>query len=83
MTSGLMCREVVDLLAEYVGRTLDTGDVRALERHLDDCPACRAYLATYRKTMRLTGRAMDVEMPDELKRRLRDFVAHHGRDGGG
>ena len=80
---GLMCREVVDLLAEYMGRTLDTGDVRALELHLVDCPACRAYLATYRKTIRLTGRAMDVEMPDELKRRLRNFVAGLGTDAGG
>jgi anti-sigma factor RsiW len=76
----LMCREVVDLLAEYVGRALDAGDVRALERHLEDCAPCRAYLATYRKTIGLTGRAMNVEMPDELKRRLREFVARRGRD---
>lgn len=81
--SDLMCREVVELLAEYVGRALDVEDVRALERHLDDCAPCRTYLATYRKTIRLTGRAMDVEMPDELKRRLRDFIAGRGRDAGG
>ena len=71
----LMCREVIDLLAEYVGNALGADDVRALERHLQDCAPCRAYLATYRKTIRLTGRAMDVEMPDELQRRLREFIA--------
>jgi hypothetical protein len=80
MDRRLMCREVVDLLADYLGRTLDDGDVRALEQHLDGCAPCRAYLATYRTTIRLTGRALDVEMPEELKRRLREFVASRGTE---
>ena len=71
---ALTCREVIELLADYLGAALQEADVRALERHLADCTACRAYLATYRKTVRITARAVDAEMPDELKRRLREFL---------
>lgn len=73
-TRSLTCRDVVDLLADFLGATLRDADVQDLERHLADCTACRAYLATYRKTVRLTGRAVDAEMPDEMKRRLRVFL---------
>lgn len=71
---SFMCREVIDLLGDYLGVALAEPDVEALERHLADCPPCRAYLATYRKTARITARAMDAEMPDELEARLRDFL---------
>jgi hypothetical protein len=47
-----------------------------LERvgELHGCEPCRAYLATYRKTRALGARAARVEMPDEMKTRLRQFL---------
>jgi anti-sigma factor RsiW len=48
--------------------------VAALERHLADCGPCRAYLATYAKTRELGAQAQRVEMPAEMKTRLRRFL---------
>ena len=41
----------------------------AFERHLDACANCRAYLATYAATMRMTRRAAAEDpaaIPDDL-----------------
>jgi len=41
---------------------------------------CRAYLATYRTTVALSGRAEGLEMPEEMKIRLL-FLAARGQGG--
>ncbi|HEU4371727.1 MAG TPA: zf-HC2 domain-containing protein [Methylomirabilota bacterium] len=70
----MTCRELVDLLADYLEQSL-AGDVAAeLERHLVDCAPCRAYLATYARTRALGAEAQRVEMPAEMKARLRRFL---------
>lgn len=70
----MTCRELVDLLADYLEQSL-AGDVAAeLERHLADCAPCRAYLATYARTRALGAEAQRVEMPAEMKARLRRFL---------
>ena len=48
--------------------------VEKLEEHLRDCAPCRAYLATYHKTKSLAADAGRVEMPEEMKTRLREFL---------
>ena len=45
-----------------------------LDRHLADCAPCRAFLATYRKTRELNAAAGRIEMPEDMKRRLRRFL---------
>jgi len=42
------------------------------------CAPCRAYLATYERTAQLAAKANRVEMPPEVKRRLRDFLSRSG-----
>ncbi len=67
----LTCKDVIDILADYLEGALGPEVLAALERHLADCRACIAYLNTYRKTRELTGQAGRVEMPEEMKHRLR------------
>jgi anti-sigma factor RsiW len=73
----LTCKDVIALLADYLESALGPELLSALERHLADCRACLAYLNTYRKTRELTGRAGRVEMPDEMKQRLRQLLLDH------
>ena len=74
----MTCREAIDVLADYVDGTMP--DLAAeLERHLAGCDPCRAYLATYRTTRALVSAAAAVEMPDEMKTRLRRFLAAQQR----
>jgi predicted anti-sigma-YlaC factor YlaD len=76
----LACREVIARLSDYLGRELGPLDVARIALHLAMCRACRAYLRTFRATVRLAGRAAAVEMPEEMKRRLRVFLSERPRE---
>jgi anti-sigma factor RsiW len=70
----MTCRELIDILDDYLDGTL-VDDLRGdLEHHLEDCAPCRAYLATYRKTREVGADAARIEMPEEMKARLRRFL---------
>ena len=72
----ITCRELIDFIADYVDGTLDAAARHELERHLDVCSSCRAYLDSYRKTMALTRALASDEpapdVPEALVRRILD-----------
>jgi len=70
----MTCRDAIDVLADFLDQTLSPDAGRELEAHLENCEACRAYLNTYRRTRGLVGQAGRVEMPAELRARLRAFL---------
>jgi len=70
----MTCREAIDVLADYLDQILSSQMASQLESHLRDCQPCVAYVATYRKTRELVGKTGHVEMPEELKTRLRQFL---------
>lgn len=70
----LTCREVIGILAEYLETALAPEVVRAFEEHLEDCAECVAYVNTYKKTRELTRGAGQIEMPAEIRARLRRFL---------
>jgi anti-sigma factor RsiW len=73
---------IIDLLLDYLEETLGPEGRTACERHLEDCEACRAYLATYSRTRQVVGATMAEPMPDEMKARLRRFLLEKlSRDG--
>jgi len=70
----MTCREAIDILADYVDGVMPAELAAELERHLAGCEPCRAYLATYRKTRALGAAAARVDMPAEMRARLRRFL---------
>ncbi len=72
----MTCKETIELLAEYLESALDDRLIEQLEAHLQDCGPCVAYLNTYRRTRELAGDAGRVDMPEEMKARLRRFLLH-------
>jgi len=75
----VICREAIDVLADYLDGTMPRDLAAELERHLADCAPCRAYLATYRKTQALGAAAARVAMPEEMQERLRRFLIDRPR----
>jgi predicted anti-sigma-YlaC factor YlaD len=71
----LTCREAIARMSAYLGRELGAVDLARVLLHLAGCAPCRAYLRTLRATIRLAGRAAAVEMPEEMRRRLRAAVS--------
>ena len=70
----MTCHDVIDVLSDYLDQVLTPEVAADLERHLAGCEPCRAYLATYRRTRALGAQAARLEMPDEMKARLRQFL---------
>ena len=70
----MSCREAIDVLTAFLDTALDAEAGRQLERHLAGCDECRAYLATYRRTVAAVAGSTRAEMPDELRDRLRAFL---------
>ena len=66
----LTCRDVIARLGDYVDAALDLLMRARVALHLAVCPACRAYLATYRRTLELVGRAGRAEMPADVRHRV-------------
>lgn len=70
----MTCRELIEALDDYLDRALPGEVLAGLDRHLQECEACRAYLATYRKTRELGAAVGRVQMPEEMKARLRRLL---------
>lgn len=70
----IVCREIIDTLADYLENTLPEAERRSLEAHLAVCPDCLDYLRSYQDTIRLTQAAFDAgsepacDLPDDLVR---------------
>lgn len=56
--SGPSCRDQINqFLADYFAGELNGAQLAEFERHMDDCPPCRDYLDSYRKTIECTKKA--------------------------
>ena len=69
-----ICREITDLLLDYMTGELDPETVAAFEEHLRLCPDCVAFLNTYKKTVQVTRSLRYESIPAELERRARRFL---------
>ena len=61
----LSCREVVEILGDYLDGAMPPEDRARLEQHLADCEGCTAYLKQLRTTIRLSGRLSEEAVPSE------------------
>ena len=66
----IACRQIADLLGDYLDGSLPERLKRMLEWHIEGCPPCVAFLNTYRGTVNATRTLRDVEIPPELRKRL-------------
>ena len=74
-TENPECREMVDLLVDYLDGELSVGTTMDLEKHLKGCDNCLAFLNTYRKAVSLSQKLEYGDIPAELQKRLRDFLS--------
>jgi anti-sigma factor RsiW len=75
--SELSCKEMVEVMTDYLDGTLSPADRARFEAHLPGCRGCRAYLGQMRRTIALLGTLKaEKEEPvsEETKRRLVDVL---------
>ena len=73
----LSCRELVELVTDYVEGSLTRRDRRRFEAHIGRCDGCTSYVEEMRETIRLTGRlepeAVAPAAREELLRAFRGW----------
>jgi anti-sigma factor RsiW len=76
--SDLSCQELVELVTDYLDGSLSPQQRARLQRHIDACPHCSAYLEQLRMTLLELGelREEDLEAPvrEELLFAFRDWA---------
>jgi predicted anti-sigma-YlaC factor YlaD len=66
----LSCRDVTELVTDYLERTLPWRRRLSIRLHLRKCDACRRYIDQMRKTIRLlAGRPLPAP-PTEIEERV-------------
>jgi len=73
----MTCRELVQLITDYLEGGLSRRDRRRFERHLRDCDGCPTYVEQMRETVRVVGVLGEHDLApavrDELLAVFRDW----------
>ena len=68
--NGPACRDVVEVLSDYLDGALDDDTKRVVETHLARCEGCDRALAQLRETIRVTGMLSEEQLTEEQKTTL-------------
>ena len=68
----LSCQEVVELVTEYLERSLPVEDASLFEQHLNFCEGCVWYVHQLRATVETLGELHEEDISPEVKDRLVD-----------
>ena len=66
----MTCRELVELVTEYLDDALPPRDRERFEEHLADCSGCRAHVAQVRETIKVLGSASPESLSEQAERDL-------------
>jgi predicted anti-sigma-YlaC factor YlaD len=73
----LTCKEIVELVTDYLEGRMSLEDRSRFEQHLTYCSGCSSYLQQIRQTMAVTGAvqedALTPEMQEDLVRLFRGW----------
>ena len=70
MSREVVCRQLVELVTDYLDGALAPADRAAVEAHLAGCDDCDGYVAQVRRMLELTRAAPAGPVPPELVDRL-------------
>jgi hypothetical protein len=69
-SSEVECRQIAELLADYLDGSLPKRVAELIEWHIEGCGPCVAFVNTYRGTVEAARKLPPAEIPTELKKRL-------------
>ncbi len=68
--TSLECRQIAELLGDYLDGSLEKRLTELLEWHIESCAPCVAFVNTYRGTVNAAAKLREVEVPSDLRQRL-------------
>jgi len=66
----MTCRQVVELMTDYIEDALSSAERARFEEHISGCDGCRAYLAQLQTTRRIMGSLADEPVPAVVEKEL-------------
>jgi predicted anti-sigma-YlaC factor YlaD len=66
----MTCRELVDVITDYIEGTLPEADRARFEAHLAECPYCRNYLDQMGETIRTLGALREESLSPQTRESL-------------
>jgi anti-sigma factor RsiW len=66
----LSCKELVELVTNYLEGALSPSDHARFEAHLETCTGCRIYLSQMRYTIRLSGHLTEQHLQTDMRDKL-------------
>lgn len=74
--ADMTCKELVELITEYLEGAMRAPERERFEQHLNQCSGCRNYLEQMRQTIQSVGRLSE----ESLSPAARDQLLHVFRD---
>ena len=62
-----VCREMVELITDYIEGSMSRSQRRRFEAHLENCENCTEYLRQMRATISATGRLREQDLTPEMR----------------
>jgi anti-sigma factor RsiW len=72
----MSCKELVELVTDYIEGTMPPDERQRFEQHLTVCHGCVNYVEQMRVTLKLVGTLQEESIPQEA----RDALLHSFRD---
>jgi len=72
----LTCKELVELVTDYLEDRLSAEQRLKFDQHLNWCPPCRHYLEQIQATIHAAGRLTEHNVPDAAKETLLEAFRH-------
>jgi anti-sigma factor RsiW len=69
-TTELTCKELVEIVTDYLEDRLSPDEKRRFEHHVAGCKGCRNYLDQMRETIHLVGALREESMPVPMRERM-------------
>jgi hypothetical protein len=66
----ITCQEVVELVNDYLERSLPPDETTLFEQHLNFCDGCDWYVEQLKRTVETVGEIREEDVPAETKERL-------------
>jgi anti-sigma factor RsiW len=70
MPDDLTCKELVELVTDYLEGCLSVDDRTRFELHISYCEGCKAYLHQMRAIVRTAGRLTEEAIPPRVRDEL-------------
>ena len=70
LSDDFSCRELVELVTDYLEDALPSAERTRFEAHMRDCAGCQTYLEQMRHTIRATGRLSEESLEPGVREQL-------------